>query len=142
MGTFAQITVLGRVGGDAELRCLPTGKGVADFSVAHTETWKNAAGEKQEKTTWFKIVAWGALAENVVAKYVRKGDLVLVTGQVEVEAYLNKQGQAAASLKVTVDKLTLVSSNRARDGVGADGGLEGEAGWDGPDSKSKDDIPF
>jgi len=139
MGTFAQITVLGRVGKDAELRYLPSGKAVADFSVAHTETWKNVAGEKQEKTTWFKAVAWGALAENVVAKYVRKGDLVLMTGQVEVEAYMDKQGKAAASLKVTVDKLTLVSSkNSARDGVAADG----EAGWGGPDTSNTDDIPF
>lgn len=97
---YQNTIVIGHLGGDPSMRYTPSGASVTNFSVATTRKWTNAQGEPQEKTTWFKCVAWGKLAE-VCNQYLAKGRLVMVEGDVNVSAYTDKQGQPAASLELT-----------------------------------------
>lgn len=110
MTGFMQLVIVGHVGADVKFRFTPSGVPVADFSVAvNLFAGRNSAGERAEKTTWFRVTCWRGLAE-IANDYVRKGAQVMVVGTVEASAYLTKAGQAAASLEVTADKLQLLGS--------------------------------
>ena len=97
---YQKVTVIGYLGGDPELRYTPNGKPVTNFSVATSRKWTGADGEQREDTTWFKVAAWGKLAE-VCNQYLAKGRQVLVEGTVKAEAWVGRDGEARASLVLT-----------------------------------------
>ena len=78
---YQNVVIVGRVGRDAEMRFTPSGVPVTGFSVAVNRVWNNASGERQEKTTWFKVTCWRKLAETA-GEWVKKGQLILVEGEV------------------------------------------------------------
>ena len=63
MPSVNKVILLGNLGRDPELRFLPNGDAVCNFSIATTDSWKDKAGEKQEKTEWHNIVMYRKLAE-------------------------------------------------------------------------------
>jgi len=108
---YLDITLVGHVGNDPELRYTPNGKAVCSFRMAVNRKW----GQTDE-TLWIKVTAWDKLAE-IVGEHVKKGQLVLVNGDwMKVEAYANRQGQPAASVDVTAHVIKFLS--RAPDGQG------------------------
>jgi single-strand DNA-binding protein len=101
---FARTEIIGNVGKEPEMRYTSSGTPVTSFSVATTEKWTNASGEKQEKTTWWRVTCWKGLAE-ITAQYVKKGMQVFVEGKVEAAAYTDKEGNARASLELTASNV-------------------------------------
>ena len=89
-GTVNKVILVGRMGDAADLRYTKDGKPVANFSIATNRNWKNADGEKQEQTTWHRIVCWGPIAE-YVSKYLGKGARVYVEGHVENREWTDKE---------------------------------------------------
>lgn len=87
-----KIHLIGRLGADPETRRLESGKTVAKFTLATSETWKNANGEKQEETQWHNIVVWEGLAE-IAEKYLKKGSLIYVEGKMTYRTYEGEDGQ-------------------------------------------------
>lgn len=85
------VTVIGNLGGDPRARSLPSGDSVANFSLATTERFKDRNGERQERTEWHRIVAFGKLAE-VCAQYLSKGRQVYVEGRLTTREYEAKDG--------------------------------------------------
>ena len=61
---YQHITLIGNLGRDPELRYTPAGMAVSDLSMATKESWKDQSGEKQERTTWWKVSVWGKQAES------------------------------------------------------------------------------
>lgn len=113
--SWQQTIIVGNVA-NGELRYLQSGQAVYSFSVAVNESWTDqASGEKKEKTSWFKVSAWGKLAK-VCNQYVQKGKQVMVVGTVEARAYLDKQSQPAASLDLRARDVRFLSG---RDSAGA-----------------------
>lgn len=108
---FNQTTVIGHVGNDCQTKTLEGGRVVTQFSVAHTESWKDNRGEKQERTVWFNCSYFTASTPGVAA-YITKGALVCVTGKVTARAYLDSRNQPAASLDLNVDQVRLLGSRR------------------------------
>ena len=107
---YQQIILIGNVGGDAELRYLPSGVPVASFNMAVNEEWTKD-GEKQSKTVWFRVTTWNKLAE-IVAQYVKKGNSVMAIGKVEeARPYTDKQGNGRASLEVTANTVKFLGSS-------------------------------
>ncbi|MHB8627128.1 MAG: single-stranded DNA-binding protein [Aggregatilineales bacterium] len=107
--SYQQLIAVGYIGADAEIRYLAEGTAVTNFSIAVNKRVKNAQGEKTQKTTWFNIALWGERGETLVS-YLKKGTLVLVTGEVMAEAYSDKKtGNPLASLKLTADRVQLLS---------------------------------
>ncbi len=133
---YQQITIIGNVGKDPELRYTPSGAGVCSFSVAVNKniTDKNTH-EKQKKTTWFRVSAWRQLAE-VCGQYVHKGMLVLVVGELEVRTYTGNDGQTQVSIEITARDVKFLSSKGERSASGEDYG----GGYSGSDEP--EDIPF
>jgi single-strand DNA-binding protein len=85
------VTVVGNLGGDPQARSLPSGDSVANFSLATTERFKDRNGERQERTEWHRIVAFGKLAE-ACAQYLSKGRQVYVEGRLTTREYEAKDG--------------------------------------------------
>jgi single-strand DNA-binding protein len=85
MAGFNQATLVGNVGRDPEIRTTQSGVKIAAFSIATSESWKDAAGQKQERTEWHNIVVWGTSSGDglagIVEKFVKKGSKLLVQGQ-------------------------------------------------------------
>lgn len=97
---YTQITIVGNVGNEPELRFTPSGTPVCNFNVAVNRTWKSADGESQQKVTWYRIQAWQRQAE-ICAEYVKKGDRVLVVSEnVEANAWIDREGKAQGNIQL------------------------------------------
>ena len=142
--TYQQIIVVGNVGRDPELRYTPSGIAVTDFSVASSRSWTNQEGERQERTTWWRVTCWRRQAE-VVAQYVKKGRQVMVIAtQVEADAYTGKDGEARASLNITADEVRFLQGGDPSGGSNMNA-AQGEYGNDddfAPPPDDMNDIPF
>jgi single-strand DNA-binding protein len=82
-------TLHGYVGRDPELKMTQGGVAFARFSFATTEVWKDKEGNKQSKTEWHQIVAWGPLAERA-EKNIKKGQELLIEGKIEYQQVPDK----------------------------------------------------
>lgn len=133
---FAQMTVSGNIGSDPEVRDV-NGTKVANFSIAVNEGYTTKAGEKVEKTHWYRLEAWDGsngkgLVSNVIEPYVKKGTTVFAQGFPIIEEY-EKDGVTQRSFKV---KLAGAGSTFRMSGK-SDGGGSAPA-----KDQGGDDIPF
>ena len=107
-----QCNFIGRVGQDPEVRYIPSGLAVVDFSIAVGFKTKT-----EEKTEWVKVVAWDKLAE-LVGKYVKKGNQVFVSGRMQTDKWEDKEGIKRYTTKInanTIQFLGSKDSNAVRD---------------------------
>jgi single-strand DNA-binding protein len=93
------ITVVGNVGQQPELRVTPSNMAVLEFTVAST-----TGKDEKKKTTWFTVVAFGKTAENAAAS-LNKGDTVIVVGRMETDEYKKKDGTQGKFTKVVADDI-------------------------------------
>ena len=119
---YQQVTIVGNVGRDPEMRYTANGAGVCSFSVAVNEGRRD-----NQKTTWFTISAWNKLAETC-AEHVKKGMLVLIVGRIEVDEYTGRDGKQRYTLKLTAREVKFLTRSD-------DGGQEYDVAND-------DDVPF
>ena len=135
---YQQITIVGNLGADPEMRYTPTGQAVANLSVATSRSWTDADGVRQQKTLWFRVAVWGKQAE-VVSQYLSKGRQVLVTGELEEpRAFTDREGNLRASLEMRAQSVRFLGQ---KEDVG--GGYPMPAQHSGPaESVSDEDIPF
>lgn len=107
---FQQITLVGNLGRDPEMRYTPSGVPVTSFSVAVNKRYQGQDGQWQDKTIWFRVTAWRKLAETA-SQYLTKGSKVLVVGELEEpRIWTDRDGQAQASLDVTAQTIRFLSS--------------------------------
>ena len=83
--------LIGNLGADPEIRYLPDGMPVASFSMATSETWKDANGEKHERTEWHRVVLRRGLAE-LAGKYLRKGSSIYLEGKMRTRKWQDRNG--------------------------------------------------
>lgn len=105
---YQSITIIGRLGRDPEMRFTPSGQGVTSFSVATDRSYTDKDGKPAKDTTWFKVTAWGKLAETCNT-YLVKGKLILVEGRVSVSAYM-KDDKPVGSLELTANTVKFLDS--------------------------------
>ena len=84
--------IIGNLGRDPEMRYTPSGQAVTQFTVAVNRNYKDAQGERQEETEWFRVVAWGQQAE-FSAEYLRKGAKVYIEGRIQTRQWEGQDGQ-------------------------------------------------
>ena len=139
-----KLQIIGNLGKDC-IKKEVNGKNVINFSVAHTERYKDSMGNQKERTTWVECAYW--TDKLAVADYLNKGRTVYVEGTPEADAYTNKEGQPAATLRMRVQNLQLLGGN-ANDGAGSQGVSSSSAATTSansfaPVSASNDnDVPF
>ncbi|MCP4346582.1 MAG: single-stranded DNA-binding protein [Desulfobacterales bacterium] len=107
MASLNKICLIGNLGGDPEIRYLPGGDAVCNFSLATTESWTGKSGEKQERTTWFKITAWRKLGE-ICGQYLSRGKQVYIEGRVHVSEWTDRDGNNRFTLEVTANQMLML----------------------------------
>lgn len=103
-----KLQIIGNLGKDCIMKEV-NGKNVINFSVAHTEKFKDSTGNLKERTTWVECAYW--TDRTAVAQYLVKGKMVYAEGSPEADAYMNKEGNAAATLRMRVQNLQLLGGN-------------------------------
>jgi single-strand DNA-binding protein len=126
------VTLIGRVGKDAEVKNFDGGGSVAHFSLATTERWKDKEGEKKEQTTWHSIIFSGSVTASI-EKYVKKGMLLCVTGRICHRDY-ERDGIKRTVTEIRGDRFEFLSKSEAR--------AEGEPSYEQPLRGPTDDLPF
>lgn len=132
--SYQQIIIVGNVGRDPELKYLPSGVPVCNFTVAVNER-RGSGEERTEKTTWFRVAAWRQLAETV-SQYLTKGRQVMVVGTIEARAYTDNSGQPQASLELTARDIRFLGNRSDNVGQSEYGSEYSEA------ADNITDIPF
>jgi single-strand DNA-binding protein len=137
---FQKLILVGRLGRDPEMRYTPTGQAVTSFSVATDRQYTDQAGKPVKETVWFRVTAWGKLAETCNT-YLQKGKMVLIEGRLTVDAksggprvWTGQDGQPRASYEVTAQTVKFLS---ARSEGGGEGGMEEDV-----DAGPAEEIPF
>src|SRR5215212_2706975 len=102
-----KLQIVGNLGKDCIVKEV-NGKNVINFSVAHTERYKDNQGNQKERTTWVECAYW--TDRTTVSQYLTKGKMVYAEGSPEADAYTNKEGQPAATLRMRVQSLQLLGS--------------------------------
>jgi|SRR6476620_5759022 len=100
-----KLQIIGNLGKDCITKEV-NGKNVINFSVAHTERFKDSTGTQRERTTWVECAYW--TDRTAIAPYLKKGQLVFAEGSPEVDGYMNKENQAAATLRMRVREIQLL----------------------------------
>jgi single-strand DNA-binding protein len=122
---YQQITLVGNLGADPELRHTQDGTPVTSFRVATNRRWRAQDGTAQEETVWFGVSAWERQAE-LCNQYLAKGQRVLVVGEIrEPRVYIDREGNTRASLDVRARNVQFLSSLDGAQGQAQDQG-EGE----------------
>jgi single-strand DNA-binding protein len=104
-----RVILVGRVGGDPQIRYTSGGQAVANFSIATDESYKNKDGEKVKKTEWHRCVIWGKLAE-IVEQYVTKGSLLYLEGKISTSEW-EKDGEKKTSKDIVCDTMRMLGGN-------------------------------
>lgn len=133
-----KLQIIGHLGGDCTQNDV-NGKKVINFNVAHSEKFKDSKGDLVTRTTWVKCAYWTDSAR--IAEYLKKGQLIYAEGNPEAEAFMNKDNQAASSLKMRVRDIQLLGG---RTDNNSGGNSSGQQSNDQPESvqDSTDDLPF
>ena len=137
-----KVILMGTFGRDPEMRYMPNGGGVCNFSIATSETWKDKnTGENQEKTEWHRCVAFRRAAE-IIGEYMKKGSKIYLEGKLQTRKW-EKDGQDHYSTEIVVDSFQFVGD---RQGGGGQGGGQGSGGGGQQQAPAQDDfeddIPF
>lgn len=131
---FNQVTLLGRLGKDAETKFTQSGVAKTTFSVATDERWKNKdTGQYETVTDWHNCVMWRN--ENL-ANLLVKGKLVLVVGRLKTRSYDDKDGVKKWVTEINVDEIKLASP-KTNDGGGQSAPAAGNSA-----GITDDDVPF
>ena len=132
MAGIAKITLVGNLGRDPETRYTPNGRMNVQFTMAVSRRFNDQSGQQQERTNWYRVTAWGGLAESLdrLAQngYLAKGKQVYVDGRLEPREYQDQQGQTRMSLDVTANELQLLGSRADGEGGFGGGGVGAAAG--------------
>ncbi len=126
---YQQITLIGNLGADPELRYTQSGTPVTSLRVATNRRWRAQDGTTQEETVWFRVSVWQRQAE-ACNQYLTKGQRVLVVGEMrEPSTWTDQEGNARASLEVRARNVEFLTSR-------------GEGQGPAPDQGEEEEIPF
>ena len=152
-GSVNKVVLVGNLGREPEIRHTNTGKKIASFSVATSDVWKDANGERQEKTEWHRVVVFNPNTADFVERFVKKGSKVYVEGALQTRKWTDNSGQDKYTTEVVVSNFKgeiVLLDGRSEGGDSAFAAPASDSGWDtsalGSDSSTSadfnDEIPF
>jgi single-strand DNA-binding protein len=143
MASVNKVILIGNLGRDPELRYTQGGQAVANFTLATTERFSGRdGGERQERTEWHRITAWGRTAE-LCAQYLSKGRSVYIEGRLQTREWEDKEGQKRRTTEIVALSVQFLGGREGGGGGSAaprSGGAPAPAEDEGP--PPSDDIPF
>jgi single-strand DNA-binding protein len=132
---MAKITIIGNLGSDPEMRYLPNGDAVTNFSVAVNRRYRTRDGEDREDTDWYRVSCFRRLAE-VANEYLAKGRQVYIEGRPRLHTWDDTQsGEKRARIEIDASEMQMLGSR-------AESGTEGRGGTPAPSNTDFDNMPF
>jgi single-strand DNA-binding protein len=145
---YQKIIIVGYLGGDPQMRYMPDGTAITNFSVATSRRWNDRNGQQVDETTWFRISVFGRQAETA-NEYLSKGKQVLVEGRIRPDPasggprlWTGQDGTVRASFEVTADLIRFMGSRDGAAGGYSDEEAFAGATTGGSAAQEEDDIPF
>ena len=145
-----KVFLIGRLGRDPEVRYMPNGEAVCNFSVATSEAWNDRNGQRQERTEWHNITMYRRLAE-IAGQYLKKGSQVYLEGKIQSRKYTDKNGVERTAYDIIVNEMKMLGGG-GNDGQQAQQAQNGTppapptrqapAAPSSPVDDVDDDIPF
>ncbi|WP_434778230.1 single-stranded DNA-binding protein [Neisseria sp. Ec49-e6-T10] len=102
-----KVILLGNLGRDPEVRYMPNGEAVANFSIATSENWKDKNGERVTRTEWHNIVLYRRLAE-IAGQYLKKGSSIYIEGRIQSRKYQGKDGIERTAYEIVGNEMKMV----------------------------------
>ena len=103
------VKLIGNLGKDPEVRTFDSGKKMATFTIATTDSYKNQKGEKVKDTQWHNLVVWGKLAD-VAGQYLKKGKEVAIEGKLVHRAYETSSGEKRYITEINVNEMLMLDN--------------------------------
>ena len=140
MSSINKVILIGNLGADPEVKYSQSGKAVASFRIATTETWKKQDGSKEEQTEWHRIVAFARLGE-ICGEYLSKGSKVFIEGRIQTRKWQDRDGNDRYTTEIVAREMKMLGA-RGESGGGSGGGnrQSDEPPW--PEPAMGDDVPF
>ena len=143
------VTLVGRLGHDVELRFLPTGKPVTRLRIATDASYTNSDGQRVEQTDWHSVVVFGRNAENC-RQYLGKGSLVYIEGSLKNRRWVDQEGQKHYRTDIVADEVMFVDSRSDSSAASDSFGSAPTPSFSSPSGsapkfeeiKTDDDLPF
>ena len=133
--------LIGNLGRDPEVRYTPNGVAVANFSIATSETWTNKDGEKETRTEWHRVVAFGRLGE-ICGEYLAKGKQIYIEGRIQTKDWEDRDGNKRTTTEIVASQMIMLGSRDSGDAYKPEGST-GKGIQDSPvQAPEDDDIPF
>ncbi len=123
-----KVTLIGHLGKDPINRYMQNGDAVCNFSIATSESWKDAQGQRQERTEWHAVTLYRKLAE-IAAQYLKKGSLIYLEGKIQSRKYTDKQGIERTAYEIIGNEMKML------------GGRDNQPAQP-PEQQPFDDVPF
>lgn len=98
------VVLVGNVTRDPELRFVPSGQATATFGLAVNRKWKDSSGQQQEETSFFDVIAWREMAENL-SESIGRGSRVIVTGRLEQRSWETPEGDKRSKIELVADEI-------------------------------------
>ncbi len=139
-----RVTLVGNLGKDPDMQFLEGNIGVAKFSLATTETFKDRSGKLISQTEWHTVVLWRGLAE-LAQKYLHRGSLVYIEGRLKTRSWEDKDGNKKFATEIVGDNLIML--DKRSDAAGGIANLDGtdDLGEEGPrpeEGPGPERLPF
>ena len=133
--------LIGNLGRDPEVRYTPSGVAVANFSIATSETWTNKDGEKETRTEWHRIVAFGRLGE-ICGEYLSKGRQIYIEGRIQTRDWEDREGIKRYTTEIVANQMLMLGTrDQAESARSGDAPSPDFSGTQVP-AQDDDDIPF
>lgn len=104
-----KVILVGNLGRDPEIRYTRDGTAVANLNLATTDYWTDNSGQRQERTEWHRVVAWGKLAE-IAKEYLTKGRQIYIEGRLQTRSWDDKQGNKRYTTEVRADQMLMLGT--------------------------------
>jgi single-strand DNA-binding protein len=128
-----KVILVGNLGQDPEVRYMPNGNAVANLTLATSESWKDQAGQLQERTEWHKITMYRRLAE-IAGEYLRKGSQIYVEGKLQTRKWQDQQGQDRYTTEVIADQMQMLGGGKGGQGGQSEDGSQAQPRQASPQS--------
>ncbi len=107
MAGVNKVILVGHLGRDPELRYTQNGQAVANFSLATSESYSKRDGEREERTEWHRIVAWGRLAE-ICGEYLSKGRQIYIEGRIQTREWEDREGEKRRTTEIVAREMQML----------------------------------
>lgn len=141
MAGINKAILVGRLGKDPEIRYTPSGTAIANFTMATSENYKDKDGQKQERTEWHRIVAFGKLAE-ICGEYLAKGKQVYIEGRIQTRSWDDKDGNKKYMTEIVANTMQMLGKPEDTSALGGGQTIIAESAANPEPSSVDEDVPF